>query len=100
MALGQIGLSLSDFDALTPEEFDAVCHNYRQGQENRLHDAWERMRILATIVVQPFSKKKITAKTLLPFHWDRKDPTPEPTERSTRERFEKLVKELENNGKQ
>lgn len=31
---------------------------------------WERMRMLASIVIQPHVKKKITPKRLLPFPWD------------------------------
>jgi hypothetical protein len=32
---------------------------------------WERMRMLATIVIQPHVKKKLTPAALLPFEWDK-----------------------------
>lgn len=32
--------------------------------------AWERMRMLATICVQPYSKKRLKANELMRFPWD------------------------------
>lgn len=32
--------------------------------------AWERMRMLATICVQPYSKKRLKATELMRFPWD------------------------------
>ncbi len=32
--------------------------------------AWERMRMLATICVQPYSKKKLKGTDLMRFPWD------------------------------
>ena len=35
-----------------------------------MHDQWERMRLLATITIQPHVKGKVTPERLLPFPWD------------------------------
>lgn len=69
----------------------------------RLHDDWERARILATITVQPHLRNKITAEALLPLPWDKdkqhKGPeAPKLTPEERKARFEKLVKQLDNNG--
>ena len=57
------------------------------------------MRLLATIVIQPHLRKKVTANNLLKFPWDREkvsheiESNPISAEESKR-RFEKLVKRV------
>lgn len=65
-------LSYDDFCRLTREEFDVACKMFRNRQESRSRDDWERMRLLATICIQPHVKNKITPSKLIPFPWDRK----------------------------
>lgn len=96
IAVGQFGMSVTDFDGLTPQEFTAIGEAASRAEEARLHDAWERTRMLATIIVQPFVKSKITPKKLLQFPWDdASKPDEHEPERSTPERFEQLVKYFE-----
>lgn len=67
-----MGLSFYDFCICTPDEFDAIYTAWRDMRDSDTQDAWERMRLLATITVQPHTKAKIKAHTLLPLPWDKK----------------------------
>lgn len=56
-------------------------------------DAWERMRMLATILLQPHVKGKLTPKKLLTFPWESKKQKPKRQDISredARRRFEEL----------
>ena len=63
-------MRLDDFCRLTPGEFDAVLKAHIEAEEKTLHGDWERMRMLATITVQPHVKGKMTPEKLLPFPWE------------------------------
>lgn len=69
-ALGCLGLSLADFSALSPSEFGECCRAWHEERESRLRDDWERMRLLATITIQPHVKGKLKPQQLLPLPWD------------------------------
>ena len=83
-------------------EFEAVYKAYAEQRDFEYKDNWERMRLLATITIQPHiaKNKKITPEKLLPFSWDKqkgkhanakaKDITPA----QQRKRMEELVKKL------
>lgn len=70
LAVGCIGMRPEDFDGMTPGEFDAVAKAYFGRRRDDLRDRWNRMRLLATIVVQPHTRRKITPEKLLPLPWD------------------------------
>jgi hypothetical protein len=56
---------------------------------------WERMRMLATITIQPHVKKKLTPKALLLFEWDdqkRKEEHPTVSKEEDQQRLDKLLK--------
>ena len=89
-----MGMPLGDFEALTPDEFRAVCEQRRRCEEERLHDRWERMRLLATIVVQPSLRRKMTPKQLLRFPWDEEGVREETKEKLTKEEHLKRFTEL------
>jgi len=93
VALGQMGLRHEEFCQLSIEEFQAIYNAWQKQKEMQTQDAWERMRLLATICIQPHLKKKITAKALLQFPWDKKK-TQEGAKRLTQEESEKRVEEL------
>lgn len=77
MAIGSIGLSLTDFCCLTIDEWNEV-HKSWLDRENQFQKAeWERLRTLATITIQPHCRKKVNAKQLLPFPWDNEKPKKE-----------------------
>ena len=68
-------------------------------RETDYKDRWNRMRLLATISIQPHlaKGKKITAEKLLPFPWDKK-PAAKKDKQLTREeqrrRMERMVANL------
>ena len=96
-ALGCVRLSYDDFCRCTPEEFNGICKAYHNQRETDYKNEWERMRMLATITIQPHTKSKITAQKLLPFPWEKhilpqkKDYQPVSAEEDLR-RFEVLIK--------
>ncbi len=90
-ALGCVGLSLPDFCALTPSEFRSVCDAWGRHSEGLEQGSWERMRLLATITIQPHVKKRLTPGQLLPLPWEKpKDARPHPP--STKERVQEMMR--------
>lgn len=101
IALGCIRLSYDDFCKLDFEEFAAVYKAYAEQRDTDFKDNWQRMRLLATIVIQPHLDKrhKVTPEKLLPFPWDRakveaKKKRKEITPEQQRRRMENLVRKL------
>lgn len=91
MAVGSMGMSLTDFCHCTPHEFHCI---YSHWERTQLRQPWERARFLACCMLQPYSKKALKATDMCRFGWD----TPEqqvPVQESTRERFEELKKRME-----
>ena len=70
IAIANIGMPYNDFCALTPEEFSYIFKAYNEQQQEQYRDNWERMRMLAGIMIQPYAKKGLTLHKLLPFSWD------------------------------
>jgi len=65
-------------------------HNDRERAE------WERMRLFATIGIQPHVRKKVTPRQLVPLPWDsegkkNRSKRPEPSAEEKKRRFESLV---------
>lgn len=63
--------------------------------------AWERMRMLATICVQPYSKKRLKATELMRFPWDEEKKHTQAAEKDVEiskdealRRFETLVQKI------
>ncbi len=98
-ALGCIRLSYDDFCRCTPEEFNGICKAYHDQRETDYKNEWERMRMLATITIQPHIKSKITAQKLLPFPWEKhilKQITTQPVSvEESLKRFEAIIKREE-----
>lgn len=85
-----------DFD-----EFTAVYEAYATQRDVDFKDKWTRMRMLATITIQPHlgKGKKITPEKLLPFPWEKtkqrkKGEALELTPEEQRKRMEDLVRKL------
>ena len=96
-----MGLRYGDFCDLTPDEFTHIYRAYSERQEAQYKDNWERMRMLAAIIIQPYAKGKLTPHSLLPFPWDAES---RPTRRATAEhvskedalqRFEEVLKKVD-----
>lgn len=91
-------MSHDDFCKCTFEEFESICEAWREMTESQYRDAWERGRTIATIIIQPHLKKKITPRQLLPLPWDKKQSprheTPELTAEEQHKRFEDVARRL------
>lgn len=102
IALGCIGLRYDDFCRMDFDEFTAVYDAYATQRDVDFKDKWTRMRMLATITIQPHlgRGKKLTPEKLLPFPWEKVtrrkkgDDTPALTPEEQRKRMEELVKKL------
>lgn len=80
-------------------EFAAVWKAYAEQRDTDFKDRWIRMRLLATISIQPHlaKNKKITPEKLLPLPWDKekaKAEGPTLTAAEHRKRMEELVARL------
>ena len=84
-------MRIGDFCQCTPNEFDAICEAYAERRESDYKERWERARLLATIVIQPHLKKKVSPKNLLPFPWE-KQSAPKVSAREDLEKLNKLTK--------
>lgn len=96
LAVGCIGMSYDDFCKCTFSEFESICRSWREMTEGQNRVAWERARTIATIVIQPHIKKRLTPKQLLPLPWDDKksnqrNKEPELTGEEKLKRFEHLI---------
>ncbi len=62
-------------------------------EESKKRGDWKRIRLLATIVIQPHVKKKLTPQNLLPFTWDKKKEADRPllSKEESRKRFLELM---------
>ena len=91
----------NDFCAITPEEFNHIYRAYSEERTALYQDSWERMRMLATIIIQPYAKKGLTLPKLLSFPWDKKKPertrvAPAVAREDALRRFEKVLGKVGN----
>ena len=98
IALGCIRLSYDDFCKMDFQEFAAVWKAYAEQRDADFKDRWRRMRLLASITIQPHLArgKRITPEKLLPFPWDKPTRGNKPTisAEEQRERMRKLIEKL------
>ena len=71
-----VGLSFHDFCLLTPVELEEVFRAWREHHERGSRDSWERMRLHAVMTMQPHCKKRLNARSLLPFPWEKREAGP------------------------
>lgn len=99
MAVGCIGMSHDDFCKCTFAEFESICRAWREMNDSRTRDAWERVRTVAAICIQPHVKKRITPRQLIPLPWDNekvnlRSEARELTAEEKRKRFEEVARRL------
>lgn len=101
IALGCIRLSYDDFCRMDFDDFAAVYKAYAEQRDTDFKDAWQRMRMLAAITIQPHlaKGKSITPEKLLPLPWDktkekRKSDKPRMTAEEQRKRMAELARKL------
>lgn len=93
-------MSLGDFCQLGLDEFRAVCESWHAQRDAESRDAWSRMRMLATIAIQPHVKGTIKPERLLPFPWEQQKTVAAVPQRTqnhlskaeSKKRFEMLAK--------
>ena len=95
-----MGMGLDDFCRLDADEFRSVCESWHAQKDTESREAWYRMRWLATLTLQPYSKRKLKPEQVLKLPWE--EPTPDPslkrreakpvTKAESLKRFKKLVK--------
>lgn len=90
-----MGMSYHDFALVTPSEFQEAVKAKHEWQAECDKAAWERMRILASIAVQPHIKKRLTPQELLPLPWDNEQEKP-PTVVLSKQETADRIKELQN----
>lgn len=71
IAIGNIGMLMDDFLKVDVDEFRAIYAAWNEREEMREQAAWERARLIATICVQPYSKRRLSPKDVLPLPWDK-----------------------------
>lgn len=76
IALGCVGMSQSDFEQCTPSEFYAICHAWHERETQLERSRWERMRMECLCMLQPHSKKRLQARDVLEFAWEREVSAP------------------------
>ena len=90
---------------MTVDEFEAVSDAYREHREYEIHDGWERMRMHASICIQPHVRKRVSAKDLIKFPWDNKqhiNKKPIPSKEEAMKAYNELMERLKakENGKE
>ena len=101
IAVGNIGMPYNDFCAITPEEFNHIYRAYSEERTAQYQDSWERMRMLATVIIQPYAKNGLTPQNLLSFPWEKKKPehtkvAPAVSKEDALKRFEKVLGKVGN----
>lgn len=98
IAVGCIGMPFNDFCQLTPDEFSYIYKAYSEKEESQHRDRWERMRMLGTMVLQPYSKKNLKPKDVLSLPWDNdtahQPKAPVLSKEEALRRFKELTKRL------
>ena len=67
-AVGVVGMALTEWQTLSPDEWTATAEAYNKAEEQHFRTEWERMRMLATISVQPHVKTALHPQSSYPFH--------------------------------
>ena len=71
--MGCMGLGLEDFCSCTPSEFWKIYESWHERAELTFRAGWEQTRILCASVLQPYSKKRLSAQDIFSLPWDGKD---------------------------
>jgi len=65
-----MGMTRTDFMALTPDQFNAVYHQWEKHVTYCQQASWEQARFVALSVVSPYTKKGLKPTDLIRFDWD------------------------------
>ena len=82
IAMGCMGMSRNDFCRCTPSEFYAAWEAWSEVRSMDERARWERMRMQCLCTLQPYSKKKLTARDVMRFPWEESEERREKGEES------------------
>lgn len=90
-------MSVSDFEDMDCDEFEAVSSVWHEREESLRQDAWERARIVGTLSVSPWMKGSVKPSKILPLPWDKKNSVsghraPFVSKEEDKARLEKLIR--------
>lgn len=93
-----MGMSVADFDELTPSELSAIVRVYAKKQERQSRQSWTISRFVATFFLLPYSKKRLKPKDLCVFEWEDEDEksSPQASVEEIRERYRKVAQRFFN----
>lgn len=91
--MGCMGMNREDFCACTPSQFRETFIRWQEREQEKEKAGWEQTRVLAAMMLQPFSKKAVKPTDVLRFPWDSERKVQEGM-RSTRERMEEVRKRM------
>ena len=96
IALGVIHISLADFDALSPRDFNAVCKAYEDSTTAIIQATdrsnWHKIRFLVVWMLRLF-RPKTTEKDVGLFPWEENKETKKRQRKaSTKEEYERALK--------
>lgn len=93
MALVRCGISLDDFDRLTPTEWDAVAVETANMEQRREQLAWQRARMTAYAAVSPYTRQP--AHILFPLPWDKTATNIDHTATTTDDDIQRMIRKYE-----
>ena len=64
-------MRLDDWCRLDVDDFNSAVKAWNEMRDGDEHGRWNRMRILASIVIQPHVKGRMKPERLLPLPWDK-----------------------------
>lgn len=87
-------MSIDDFSRLTPGRFSMIYEEYLNAVSMEFKQSWNRTRFLATVLLQPHSKKALRPEDICRFEWENKPGTDLSDDEIelTRRRLEQLEK--------
>lgn len=90
MAVGRVGMSVSDAYGMTLGELGLVIEAWQQTRTEELQASWEQTRFLALCSLMPYSKKRLKPTDLVMFDWE-KGPSGRSASRTTREDVDRIM---------
>ena len=81
-------MGYDDFCRCTPSQFNATVEQWNRVHTAQMRGSWERARMMATVFLQPYSKRRLKPTDVMTFEWEKKTDKAGKVEKSTRERME------------
>lgn len=83
-------MSLADFFALSPSEFQAVWEEWDRLHTQRYRSEWEQTRAICGWTATPHLKKGFSIEQAIPFPWEGRKKEGKPAKRLTPEEWKRL----------